>query len=78
MSCYVLGDKMRGKDRVEERRGREEQERSENKHTYTALHLFPEHFQTVTKVSAVRKVKISILVATSHSSGEVESRKMKG
>ena len=42
MSCYVLGDETRGKDRVEDMR-RDGEERSENKHTHThthgALHL---------------------------------------
>lgn len=84
MSCYVLCDEMRGKDRLEDRGGHEPKvkERSENKYTHTHTHIycitpFSEHRQTVTKVSVVRKVKISILVATSHSGGGGESGEMK-
>lgn len=84
MSCYAVGDKMRVKDRTEERGGHERKRRGKIRkqtQTHTRTHCltpFFEHFQTVTKVSAERKVKISISVATSHSSGDGESRKMKG
>ena len=81
MSCYVLGDETRGKDRVEDMR-RDGEERSENKHTHThtrCITPFSEDCQTVTKVTGgEKKVKISILVATSHSSGKGESGRMKG
>lgn len=82
MSCYVLGDEMRGKDRIEDGGGHERKRRGEIRKqilTHTrCITPFSEHRQTVTKVSAVRKVKISILVATSHSGGEGESGEMKG
>lgn len=77
MSCYVLGDEMRGKDRTEEKEGHERRDQKTNTDTLR-ITPFPEHLQTVTKVAAVRKVKISILVATSHSSGDGEWGKIKG
>lgn len=77
MSCYVLGDEMRGKDRMEERGGHERRDQKTNAHTLR-ITPFSEHLQTATKVSAVQKVKISILPATSHSGGEGESGKIKG
>lgn len=56
MSCYVLGDEMRGEDRAEDRRRTsEKKENIQDGHTPISIHC-----QAATKVLAVRKVKISI------------------
>lgn len=62
MSCYVLDDEMRGKDRIEEReedmRGEIGKQIQTRTHAYAA---FSDQFQTATKVPTVRKVMITVL-----------------